>query len=658
MWACAGKNFPGSKTHSAFWCDGRMMDAHTLELLEFAKVRDLVAGYAFCTLGKDLAQQAAPSADADAIRAELALVSEMVQVLGEGLSPPLAGLSDVRLLARRAAIGAMLTTEQLLEVAAVLNATGHMYRFRMRLGSQFARVINLLGPVDDLGLVAKSIAGCIDSRGHVLSMASPDLAQVRIKIDDLDEKIQQRLKHLLRDLEVRKALRYDHATISGDHYVLPVAINYRHLVPGMIHRTSSTGETAFIEPAEIAGLGAERVVLKSDETRETNKVLRRLSGEIGRVSRPLTYAIDALARLDYVTAKAKFARELRMECPDINTEGRLWLRAARHPLLERIFREDPEGAKRQAIPIDVRLGQHFNLLIITGPNTGGKTVTLKTTGLLCLMAQAGMHIPAGQGSHVPVFHHVLADIGDEQSLEQSLSTFSSHITRVAHILKTADAQSLVLLDELGAGTDPVEGAALGRAILDELDRLGCRALVTTHLGDLKTYAFHNDRAENAAVEFNAETLQPTYRLLIGQFGMSNALKIARRLNLPPDLLKRARRYLRRRQRKSAHLVPLQKKREEAEKAREQALLAEHAAAQQRAEYEQKMAQMERQAKEAEALRAARARLQPGDAVHVPKYDKQGRIVRIDVKKNLAVVNLGLGQWEVALEEVFPASKGQ
>jgi DNA mismatch repair protein MutS2 len=634
------------------------MDAHTLELLEFAKVRELVAAHAFSSLGKDLARQATPSTDAQAIRAELALVTEMVQVLGEGQAPPFAGLSDVRLLARRAAIGAMLSPEQLLEVAAVLNATGHMYRFRMRLGPQYQRLINLLGPVDDLGLVAKSIGGCIDGRGHVLSMASPDLAQVRIKIDELDEKIQHRLKHLLRDAEVRKALRYDHATISGDHYVLPVAINYRHLVPGVIHRTSSTGETAFIEPAAIAGLGAERVVLKSDEDREAKKVLRRLSAEVGRVSRPLTYAIESLARLDYVTAKAKFAREYRMECPEINTEGRLWLREARHPLLEQIFRHDdasakPDGARREVVPIDVRLGQHFNLLIITGPNTGGKTVTLKTTGLLCLMAQAGMHIPAGQGSQAPVFHHVLADIGDEQSLEQSLSTFSSHVSRIAHIVQTADAQSLVLLDELGAGTDPVEGAALGRAILDQLDRIGCRALVTTHLGDLKTYAFHNARAENAAVEFNAETLQPTYRLLIGQYGMSNALKIARRLKLPRDLLKRAHRYLRRRQRKSADLVQLQQKREEAELARQQALHAELEARQQQAEYERKKAELERQTQEAEALRQARARLQPGDVVQVPKYDKQGRIVRIDARKNVAVVSLGLGQWEVTLDEVFP-----
>src|SRR5262249_48352397 len=240
------------------------------------------------------------------------------------------------------------------------------------------------------------------------------------------------------------------------------------------------------------------------------RVLRQLTGEVGRVSRPLTNAIEVGAKLDLVAAKARYGREYAMTPPLLNTDGRLWLRQARHPLLEYLFRQsdsDQYEPKKTVVPIDVLLGHSFNLLVITGPNTGGKTVSLKTTGLLCLMAQAGMPIPAADGSSVPVWHQILADIGDEQSLEQSLSTFSSHVSRIAAILQAADAQSLVLLDELGAGTDPTEGAALGRAILDQLDGIGCRAMVTTHLGDLKTYAFHNQRAQNAAVEFDVETLR-------------------------------------------------------------------------------------------------------------------------------------------------------
>lgn len=658
------------------------MDPHTLELLEFHKVRELLAGYAACSLGKELARQVEPGTDLAAIRTELALVTEMVQALALGQAPPFGGLHDVRILARRAAIGSMLTAEQLLEVADTLSCCGNMYRYRTRLDERFLRLIELLTPVEDLGVVAKNITGCIDTRGHVLDMASRELAQVRQQLTDVDTRVQNQIKRLLRDPELRKILRYPNATVSGDHYVLPVAVNHRHKLPGVVHRTSSTGETLFIEPAGVANLSAERAVLKGDEERETRRILRKLSAEVGRVSRPLNQAIEILARLDFITARARFSRDYAMSEPDLNTEGRLWLRQARHPLLEHLFRlpvigdrlsaigqaqpelgnaestsqaesRQPITESREVVPIDVRLGTEFNLLVITGPNTGGKTVTLKTTGLLCLMAQAGMHIPAADGSLVPVFHQVLADIGDEQSLEQSLSTFSSHMSRIATILRRADEPSLVLLDELGAGTDPTEGAALGRAILDQLDQIGCRAMVTTHLGDLKTYAFSNDHAENAAVEFDVETLRPTYRLQIGQYGMSNALRIARRLKLPRDLLRRAHRYLKRRQRRAPVMAELQKMREETEKAREQALLAQHEADRQREEYAQKTAQLQREAEQAAALRAARARLQPGDLVRVPRFDKPGKIVRIDHKRNVVAVSVGLGQWEMTLEEVFP-----
>jgi DNA mismatch repair protein MutS2 len=661
------------------------MDAHTLELLEFNKVRELLAGYASSSLGKDLARQVEPSTDLNAIQAEQDLVTEMVLALSLGQSPPLGGLKDVRILARRAAIGSMLTAEQLLEVAATLSATGEIYRYRMRLSEGCQRLIAFITPIEDLGMVAKVITGCIDGRGHVLDLASDELGRIRQQLAELEERVQNQIRRLLRDPELRKILRYPNATVSGDHFVLPVAVNHRHKVQGIVHRTSSTGETLYIEPAGVANLSAERAVLKAEEDREIRRILRRLSGEVGRVSKPLCFAIDLMARLDLITAKARFGRNYAMTAPALSSDGRLWLRQARHPLLEHLFRvgsgqwavssevkaptpDENDGSASgtrsdslptvhcspvTVVPIDVHLGVGFNLLIITGPNTGGKTVSLKTTGLLCLMAQSGMHIPAEEGSTVPVFHQILADIGDEQSLEQSLSTFSSHMSRISSILRLADAESLVLLDELGAGTDPTEGAALGRAILDQLDQIGCRAMVTTHLGDLKTYAFTNEHAENAAVEFDAETLRPTYRLQIGQFGMSNALKIARRLELPRELLKRARRYLRRRQRRSRGLGPLQQVREEAEKARQEALLAQHEAQRQREEYLEKVNQLQREAEEAAALREARARLQANDPVRVTRFDKPGRIVRVDHKRNLALVSVGLGQWEVPLEEIFP-----
>jgi len=637
------------------------MDAHTLDLLEFDKVRSLLADYAGTSLGAELARRIEPSRDVHKIRGDLALVSEMVDALMANQVPPFAGVHDIRLLVRRAAIGTMLTAEQLLEVADTLTATGAFYRYRMRLDGKLSRLIELLAPIEDLGPVGKTITASIDGRGHVIDAASPELADIRQKLTSLEDRVQHEIKKLLRDPQLRAILRYPNATVNGDHYVLPVAANHRQKIQGVVHRTSSTGETIFIEPSSVATLSAERTVLKADEDREIRRILRKLSAEVGRWARHIDAAVAVIAQVDLVTAKAKYSRDFNMFAPDVNTEGKLWLRSARHPLLEHLFRHEtvkvPEGTdsppERKVIPIDVRLGVGFNLLVITGPNTGGKTVTLKTTGLLSLMAQSGMHIPATEGSTVPVWSHVLADIGDEQSLEQSLSTFSSHISRIAAIFETADANSLVLLDELGAGTDPTEGAALGRAILDQLDKLGCRAIVTTHLGDLKTYAFSNDRAENGAVEFDVETLRPTYRLHIGQFGMSNALRIARRLKLPKELLKRAHKYAKRRRGKTGELSRLQQLREEAEKARTEALSRQHDADRQKAEFERKVAELKQRQDEDARLAEWRSRLQPGDSVYSPKFGKTGKVARVNQAKGTVFISVGIGQWEVFLNEVLP-----
>jgi DNA mismatch repair protein MutS2 len=637
------------------------MDAHTLELLEFPKVRQLLAGYAATSLGKELALQLHPLADLDRIREAQQLTTEMTELLAAGMTPPLGGLADVRMLVRRATIGSQLTAEELLQIKEVLLCTGNVYRYRMRLTERAARLVDLLTRVEDLGGTAKVIEGCLDPRGNVLDMASPELAAVRQQLRELDERIQARLRALLRDPEIRKVLRFPNATVSGDHHVLPVAVNFRHKVPGVVHRTSSTGDTVYIEPAGVAQISAERALLKREEEKEIARVLRQLTAAVVRIAKPALIALDILAHLDLLCAKGRYSLDYRMNPPDINGQGRLWLRQARHPLLEHIFRQPvspPQTATepRSVVPVDVRLGMEFDLLVITGPNTGGKTVVLKTVGLLSLMALSGMHIPAEEGSAVPLLEHILADIGDEQSLEQSLSTFSSHISHIAEILSVCNPRSLVLFDELGAGTDPMEGSALGRAILDQLRHCGCRAIVTTHLGDLKTYAFHDERTENAAVEFDVATLRPTYRLHIGQFGMSNALRIARRLKMPKDLLQRAHKYLRKRQRRGGELEKLQRAREQAELARKEALQAELAARQERQQYEQRLTAIEKEAAAAEALRQLRENLKPGDTVRVAKLDRPGRIIRVDISKGLAVVKAGLGQWEVPLQEVFPVEQ--
>lgn len=676
------------------------MDNHTLELLEFDKIRALVASRAACSLGKQAALSTEPTTDHAEAHGRLALTTEMVEAIGAGLHPPFGGLHDIRPHVRRAQIGAMLETEDLAECVETLRALGALDQWLARVGDQFPRLGGLREDVGEFSGVAIAIEGCLDSRGKVLDTASRRLSVLRRDIAVVEDRIQETLRRMVRSPELRRILRYPNFTMVGHHYVLPVSKDHRGEVQGSVQRTSTTNETVYIEPTAIAEQSAQLSYLRAREAKEIRRILRWLSAQVGMVAEPLLRTLAIMGELDLIHARARFSMDYRMLAPDLNVEGRLVLRRARHPLLEAILRKDPglqtsaasawppepeqgspwsetEGQRNEAepepaggpsppepvaqrpvevVPIDLHLGVRFQILVVTGPNTGGKTVALKTVGLLAAMAQSGMHIPAGEGSQVPIFQDVLADIGDEQSLEQSLSTFSSHVRRISQIIGKANEYSLVLLDELGAGTDPAEGAALGRAILDELDSIGCRAIVTTHIGDLKTYALTNPRAENAAVEFDIETLRPRYHVHIGDVGQSNALKIARRLEMAEHLVARAETYLE--QRRGSALPEwelIQKLRREAEQARQSALDAQAGAERTREALSRRLADLQREAEREDQLADARARLQPGDRVVVPRlgYDRPGRIVKLDPRKKTAVIAIGHVTWDVSIDELIP-----
>jgi DNA mismatch repair protein MutS2 len=452
-----------------------------------------------------------------------------------------------------------------------------------------------------------------------------------------------------------------------------VAKDHRGELQGSVQRSSATNETVYIEPAAISEQSAQLSYLRSREAKEVRRILRWLSAQVGMVADSLLASLQIMAGLDLIHAKARFSLDYGMSAPEVNSERRLVLRQARHPLLAAYLVKDPALATidpvpgvaaptggltpASVVPIDVHLGMRFKILIVTGPNTGGKTVAIKTVGMLAIMAQSGMHLPTAEGSQIPVFDQVLADIGDEQSLEQSLSTFSSHMRRISQILGAATEQSLVLLDELGAGTDPAEGAALGRSILDELDAIGCQSIVTTHIGDLKTYALANAHAENAAVEFDVETLQPRYRLHIGDVGHSNALQIARRLSLPAQIVNRAEIYLKqcRGSIAAAEWELVGKLRSEAEEARQAAHYARAEADRTREALNQRLADLQREAQRELQLGEARARLQPGDRVVVPRlgYDRPGRVIKLDLRKKTAVVAIGHVTWSVGIDELIP-----
>ena len=666
------------------------MDTHTRELLEFDKVRALIAARAACSLGKTAARTIEASVEPGEIHERQALTTEMVEALLAGLRPSFGGLHDIRQLVRKTHVGGVLEAEELAETAETLRAIGDIDRWLARVGDQFPRLGGLRQGVGEFSGLLMAIDGCLDSRGTILDTASRRLSAIRREIVQAEERIQETLRQMLRSPEIRRILRFGNFTMVGHHYVLPVSKDHRGEIQGSVLRTSASNETVYIEPTAISERSAQLSFLRAREAKEVRRILRWLSAQVGLVSDSLLGTLETMADIDLIHAQARLSVDYRMTAPRFNNEGRLVLRAARHPLLEALFQGDPTLARspdrrsrpaspeslqdsspeqteasepstspsppKTVVPIDVNLGVRFHILVVTGPNTGGKTVALKTVGLLALMAQCGLHVPAAEGSEFPYFDDILADIGDEQSLEQSLSTFSSHIRRISEILGKATSRSLVLLDEMGAGTDPADGAALGRAILDELTGIGSRAIVTTHIGDLKTYALSTPGAENSAVEFDDETLQPKYRLHIGDIGQSNALKIARHLNLAEHVIARAETYLS--QQRSGGIPEwevLQQVRKEAEEARQAALLAQAEAERTREALARRLAELQDETRQADTIADSRARLQPGDRVVVARlgYDRPGRIVKLDVRKKTAVIAIGHVTWNVAIDELIP-----
>lgn len=514
------------------------MDARVLAILEFDKVLDLLEDRCTYSVASELALDLAPSDHAPTARRALALTDEAKALLGSVPDFSVRGARDIREIVRGAQMGILLNTSQLLEIQDTLGAARNLRRAFRRLihtEERYPGLSDVIVAVEEFPGLEADIGRTVGGRGEILDTASPELGRIRSALRTAHNRLLERLNGLLTSQKYGNAIREPIITMRDGRYVIPVRADARGMVGGIVHDSSSSGVTVFIEPIETVELNNAWRQLQRDEEHEIERILRQLSNMVALNADPLQRTVSGLAQFDFQLAKARFSLDLDANSPTIADENapcRIVLQHARHPLLT-----------GNVVPIDIALGEDYRVLVITGPNTGGKTVALKTVGLLTLMAQAGLHIPADRTSVVSVFSQIFADIGDEQSIEQNLSTFSSHMKNVIDMFARVTPDSLVLLDEMGAGTDPTEGAALARSIVATLLDRGPLTVATTHYSELKSFAYTTPGVENASVEFNVETLSPTYRLLIGVPGRSNALAIAERLGLPRGIVGRARSYL-------------------------------------------------------------------------------------------------------------------
>ena len=633
-----------------------MIDAHTLECLDFYRVRDLVAGYARSELGRGLAETVHPVTREPLIQRWFAQLDELQKLTQLRGLPPFGGLSDVRPLVKRCAPPLQVTVEDVARIGDALAATHVLTEFFTDLPDTFPELRHLSERVGDFGPIAEQIRLVIDERGHARDDASPKLARIRADIRNAGTRIRTVVDRLLHDQETRRLLQFPNYTFHDDRLVFPVRAEYRGRLPGIIHRSSDSGATIYVEPSQAVELNNEISNLRAAELEEINRLMWELAHQIYINGEEIIKTLDALAVVDLLVAKQCFAHDFELRIPRLDSEPRLSVREARHPLLLDLVRRKQAAGEspKPVVPISYRLGDDFDLLVITGPNTGGKTVTLKTVGLLTLMVQAGLPVPVDDGSSFGIFQRVMIDIGDEQNMQQSLSTFSAHLKQQMDMLQRAGSRALVLIDEIGAGTDPDEGAAIGRAILDELLRLECRCIATTHIGALKSVPLTRPRAENGCVEFDNETLEPTYHLRVGEAGLSNAIQIATRLGMPRRLIEAARKNLSRKAKVLRAVIKgasgAKREAEEARRAAEDARLdadrAHNEAKDMRADLEKQKADF------TEWVRRV-VHLQAGDPVRVRNFDRDGKVVRIRLDQQRAEVDLGSFAVEVPLGDILP-----
>ena len=502
----------------------------SIRTLELPAVLEVLAQKAVSEAARERCRKLYPSSDLDEVRRLLDETDAARTRLGLYGSPAFSGVKDVSAALTRADHGGMLNTRELLDIAGLLTASRRVSEYDRDRQGEATVLDHYFSALHTNKYLEDRIRGAILDEETIADTASPELADIRRKMRVAATKGRQILQRIISSPSYAKVLQEALITQRDGRFVVPVKAECKGSLPGLVHDISSSGATLFVEPMGVVQANNELKELQAREEREIERILRQLSADCGDQMENILYDYDILVHLDVIFARAQLSYQMSAARPEVRRRGGIVLRRARHPLL------DPA----KAVPISVELGQQFDTLVITGPNTGGKTVTLKTLGLLCLMAQCGLHIPADDGSVVRVFDRVLADVGDEQSIEQSLSTFSAHMANIVQILRQADEQSLLLFDELGAGTDPVEGAALAIAVIQEVRSRGALTAATTHYAELKTFAMTTAGVENASCEFDVQTLRPTYRLLIGIPGKSNAFAISRRLGLDEHVIEAAR----------------------------------------------------------------------------------------------------------------------